>query len=152
VTAAIENPQEFWQADFDATAFHSVTRRNRLFFRAAAGTSFDAQPYFSDFSLGGPFRMSAYLNDELRGAHFALAGVGYMRQLPRLPSWVGGHAYAAVWVEAGSAFQSRATATWHQDVAAGLIIDSIIGPVFVGASGGPGGHQRFYFSLGPLFR
>jgi NTE family protein len=137
VVDAIQNPQEFWQAEF---------------FRAAAGTSFDAQPYFNDFSLGGPFRMSAYLNDELRGAHFALAGAGYMRQLPRLPSWIGGHAYAAVWVEGGSAFQSRSAVTWHQDIAAGLIIDSMIGPVFVGASVGPGGRSRVYFALGPLFR
>ena len=152
VLAAIENPQEFWQAAFDATGFHSISRRNRIFFRTAAGTSFDAHPYFNDFSLGGPFRMSAYLNDELRGAHFALAGAGYMRQLPRLPSWVGGQAYLAVWVEGGSAFQSRSTVTWHEDVAGGLIIDSMIGPVFVGAGVGPGGHSRVYFSLGPLFR
>ncbi len=152
VVDAIQNPQEFWQAEFGATGVHSLSRRNRIFFRAAAGTSFDAHPYFNDFSLGGPFRMSAYLNDELRGAHFALAGAGYMRQLPRLPSWVGGHAYVAVWVEGGSAFQSRSAVTWHQDIAAGLIIDSMIGPVFVGGSVGPGGHSRVYFSLGPIFR
>jgi NTE family protein len=152
VVDAIQNPQEFWQAEFGATGFHSLSRRNRIFFRAAAGTSFDAHPYFNDYSLGGPFRMSAYLNDELRGAHFALAGAGYMRQLRRLPSWVGGHAYAAVWVETGSAFQSRSALAWHQDVAAGLIIDSMLGPVFVGGSVGPGGHSRVYFSLGPLFR
>jgi NTE family protein len=152
VVAAIENPQEFWQAEFDATAFHSVTRRNRLFVRGAAGTSFGARPYFNDFSLGGPFRMSAYLNDELRGPHFALAGAGYLRQLPKLPAWVGGHAYAGVWVEAGSAFQSRSTAAWHQDVGVGLIIDSMIGPVFVGGSAGPGGHRRFYVALGPVLR
>jgi NTE family protein len=152
VVDAIENPQEFWQAEFGATGFHSFSLRNRVFFRAAAGTSFAAHPYFNDFSLGGPFRMSAYLNDELRGAHFALVGAGYMRRLRNLPSWVGGHAYAAVWVETGSAFQSRAGATWRQDVAAGLIIDSMIGPIFVGGSVGPGGHSRVYFSLGPLFR
>jgi NTE family protein len=148
----LESPQGFWQAEFDATAFHSVTRRNRLFARAAGGTSFDARPYANDFSLGGPFRMSAFQNDELRGAHFALAGAGYMRQLPRLPAWVGGHAYLATWVEAGSAFQSRASAEWHADVAAGLIVHSLIGPVLVGGSAGPGGHRRLFVSLGPLFR
>jgi NTE family protein len=152
VIDAIANPQEFWQAEFDATVFHSLTRRNRLFFRAAAGTSFDAEPYFSAFSLGGPFRMSAYLGDQLRGAHFALGGAGYMRQLPRLPSWVGGQGYVAVWVEGGSAFQSRSAAAWHGDLAAGVIVDSNIGPVFVGGSAGPDGHRRFYVSLGPLFR
>ena len=151
VIAAIDSPQEFWQAEFDASLFHSVTPRNRLFVRTAAGTSFDAAPYFNGFSLGGPFRMSAYLKDELLGAHFALAGAGYMRQLPRLPSWVG-QAYAAVWLEGGSAFRSRATAEWHADIAAGLVIDSLVGPVFVGGSLGHDGHRRLYVSLGPLFR
>jgi NTE family protein len=152
VVGAIQSPQEFWQAEFDATMFNSLTRRNRLFFRVAAGTSFDAEPYFNAFSLGGPFRMSAYLGDQLRGAHFALGGAGYMRQLPRLPSWVGGQGYVAVWVEGGSAFQSRSTADWRGDIAAGVILDSNVGPVFVGGSVGPDGHRRFYVSLGTLFR
>ena len=151
VVDAIENPDEFWQAEFDATSFHTLTRRNRIFFRAAAGTSFDAHPYFNDFSLGGPFRMSAYLNEELRGAHFGLIGAGYMRQVSRMPSWVG-PAYVAVWLEGGSAFRSRATAEWHADIAAGLLIDSPLGPVFLGGGVSPDGHRRLYVSLGPLFR
>ena len=151
VVSATGNPQDFWQAEFDSSLFRPITRRNRLFFRAAAGTSFDAEPNFNGFSLGGPFRMSAYLKDELRGAHFALAGAGYMRQLPSVPSWVG-PTFVAVWLEGGSAFQSRATAEWHADVAAGLIIDSLLGPLFVGGSFGAQGHHRLYVSLGPLFR
>jgi outer membrane translocation and assembly module TamA len=75
-----------------------------------------------------------------------------MRQLPRLPAWVGGHAYLAAWVETGSAFESRASANWRTDVGAGLIIDSMIGPIFAGGSAGPGGHHRLYVALGPLFR
>ena len=111
------------------SVFHSLGRRNRLFVRAAGGTSFGARPWFEAFSLGGPFRMSAFDNDELTGANFAFAGVGYLRQLPRLPAWVGGHAYLATWVEAGSAFDARADSAWHGDVSAGVIVDSIIGPV-----------------------
>jgi NTE family protein len=150
--SGIESPQRFWQAEFDVSVFHVLSPLNRMFVRAAGGTSFGAQPYFESFSLGGPFRMSAFRNDELRGANFALAGIGYIRQLPRLPAWVGGHAYLAAWVEGGSAFQSRAEADWHGDLSTGLIIDSIIGPVFAGGSVGPSGHHRLYISLGPLFK
>jgi NTE family protein len=150
--ASIDSPQQFDQAEFDTITFVSPTRKNRIFTRIAGGTSFDAHPYFHDFSLGGPFRMSAFRNDELRGANFGFASVGYMRQLPRLPAWAGGHAYVAVWAEAGSAFESHATATWHSDLAAGLIVDSLIGPIFAGGSAGPEGHHRLYISLGPLFR
>ena len=96
--------------------------------------------------------MSAFSNDELRGSNFALAVGGYIRQLSRLPPWVGGHAYVATWVEGGSAFESHSSAAWHADISTGLIIDSLIGPLFVGGSVGPGGHQRLYVSLGPLFK
>jgi NTE family protein len=152
VVAGIENPEQFDQAEAEATTFFSPSRRNRLFVRLAGGTSFDADPYFNDFSLGGPFRMSAFRNDELRGAHYALANAGYMRQFPRLPAWVGGHAYLAAWIEAGSAFDARDAAVWHTDIAAGVIIDSLVGPIFAGGSAGPHGHHRLYVALGPLFR
>jgi NTE family protein len=152
VISGLESPQRFSQADFEVSVFHSLGGRNRLFLLAAGGTSFGARPWFETFSMGGPFRMSAFDNDELTGANFAFAGVGFLRQLPRPPAWVGGHAYLATWVEAGSAFDARADAAWHGDVSAGVIIDSIIGPVFVGGSVGPSGHHRLYISLGPLFR
>lgn len=147
-----ETGSAFWQAQADLIAFHPVTPRNRVFLRAGGGTSFDARPWFDDFSLGGPFRMSAFRNGELGGSHCAFAAVGYMRQLPRPPAWVGGHAYLAAWTEVGSAFDERATATWHGDAAGGVIIDSLIGPLFVGGGLGRDGHHRLYVSLGPLFR
>jgi NTE family protein len=152
VLTGIDNPRRFYQAEFDTIGVHSLSPRNRVFVRLAGGTSFDAHPYFEDYSLGGPFRMSAFRNDELRGAHVGLASAGYLRRLPPLPAWVGGHAYIAAWVEYGSAFDTRASATWHTDIAAGLIVDSLLGPIFVGGGAGPDGHHRFYVSLGPLFR
>jgi NTE family protein len=150
--SGLPSPQRFWQAEFDVSVFHPLTSRNRVFVRASGGTSFGAQPYVEDFTLGGPFRMSAFRTDELRGPNFALAGFGYIRQLPRLPAWVGGHAYAVGWVEGGSAFETRADAAWHADASLGVVVDSLIGPVFVGGSVGPEGHRRLYVSLGPLFR
>lgn len=152
VIRGVENPEEFGQAEGEGILFCAPGQNNRLFVRVAGGTSFDAHPYLDDFSLGGPFRMSAFRNDELRGAHYGLAVAGYMRRLPRMPAWVGGPAYLAAWAETGSAFASRATVNWHTDVGAGLIIDSLIGPIFAGASAGPDGHRRLYIALGPLFR
>jgi NTE family protein len=150
--SSVENPGRFDQAEFDTVTVFSPTIRNRLFVRVAGGTSFDAHPYLNDFSLGGPFRMSAFRNDELRGPHFGLAVAGYMRQLPRLPAWVGGHGYLAAWVESGSAFATRAAAAWQTDIGAGVIIDSLVGPIFAGGGVGLDGHRRLYVALGPLFR
>jgi NTE family protein len=150
--ASIESPTSFWQAQADLIGFHALTPRNRVFVRTGGGTSFDARPWFDDFSLGGPLRMSAFRNDELGGPHFAFVAAGYMRQLPHPPAWVGGHAYLAAWTELGTAFEKRSTATWHRDVAGGLVVDSLLGPVFVGGGVGRDGHRRLYVSLGPLFR
>ncbi len=142
----------FWQAEGEASAFHPVGRYDRVFLHAAAGTSFDAQPVLEAFSLGGPFLMGAFDTDELRGPHYGLASAGYMKALRQMPATIGGRAYLAGWVEAGSAFQSRATAVPQVDVSAAVIIDSLVGPVFVGGSVGSGGHARLYIGLGPLFR
>jgi NTE family protein len=149
---SLDSPQRFWQAEADAFWFRRVGGRDRLFLRGAAGTSFDAVPSYNGFSLGGPFRMGAFSNDELRGAHFTLASAGFIKDIERLRSPMGGHAFLATWIEAGSAFRSRVEAVWHTDLSAGLILDSVIGPMFVGGSLGPGGHCRLYVSLGPLFR
>jgi NTE family protein len=149
---AAGSPPPFWQAEGEVTGFQPVRDRDRLFLRAAAGTSFDGRPVFEAFSLGGPFRMSAFDNDELRGPQYAMASAGYMKDLHQMPAAVGGRAYVAAWIEAGSAFESRAGAVWHSDASAALIIDSLVGPVLVGGSVGPGGHARAYIALGPLFR
>jgi NTE family protein len=37
------------------------------------------------------------------------------------------------------------------DVAAGLIVNTIFGPVLIGGAVGEAGHQRFFFSLGRVF-
>jgi NTE family protein len=147
-----DSPQRFWQAEADASWFHRVRGQDRLFVRAAGGTSFDAAPLFNGFSLGGPFRMGAFNSDELRGAHYALAGGGYLKDMGRLPAVMGRHLFAAAWVEGGSAFDRRAGAVWHTNVSAGIIADSALGPVFLGGSVGADGHYRLYIALGPFFR
>lgn len=150
--AGIDNPTHFWQAEFEVSLFHPVARRDRVFLHAAGGTSFGAHPYDEQFSLGGPFRLSAFRNDELTGASYTLAGAGYMRHLSRLPSWFGNQALLAIWGEAGKAFDFASEPGWHGDAVAGVIVDSIFGPIFAGGSIGSSGHRRLYVSLGPLFR
>ena len=56
------------------------------------------------FSLGGPFRLGSFNQDELRGPNYLLASTGYLHELFRLPDFLGGSVLAGAWAEAGSAF------------------------------------------------
>jgi NTE family protein len=141
----------FWHGETAASVFHAVNGEDRVFGVAAAGTSFGLHPQFEEFSLGGPVRMGAFANDELRGANYLLGVAGYLKQVGHLPDVLGGHAYAGAWLETGSAFDRWRRAEWHGDVSGGMILETLIGPVFAGGSVGFDGHRRFYISIGPFF-
>ncbi len=106
----------------------------------------------NSFSLGGPFRLGAYDTGEVGGANYLVGSAGYLRRLARLPDFVGGNIFAGGWLEGGSAFPRWESADWHGNVSAGLILETMLGPVFVGGSLGFDGHSRLYVSIGQLFR
>ncbi len=148
----IEEPQEYWQGEVIGSWFERVHGQDRVFTRFGAGTSFGATPLFNRFSLGGPLRMTAFNNDELRGSNYLFAAGGYLKQVGRLPDVIGGNVFVGGWLEAGSAFQQWDTAKWRSDVGAGLILETLLGPVFAGGGIGFDGSGRFYIGIGPLLR
>jgi NTE family protein len=148
----LENPQEYWQGEVIGSWFTRGRGQDRVFTRMGAGSSFGDTPLFNRFSLGGPLRMSAFNNDELRGANYLFAAGGYLVRTGRLPDILGGNIYLGGWLEGGSAFDEWDAATWHGDAAVGLIMETLIGPVFAGGGVGFDGHGRFYVGIGPLLR
>jgi NTE family protein len=141
------------QAEGVATAFWSLQNpRNRVFLAGVAGTSFDGKPLPTEqFQLGRPFRLSAYELGELRGDHYVVASAGYLRDVRRLPDFVGGPIYLGGWLENGSAFDSLAAAKNYTNVGVGAILDTLVGPLFAGASFSFDGRSRYYVSIGRLF-
>ena len=136
-----------WARSFDRSA------RNRVFAVAGAGTSFDDRPLATEqFALGGPFRLSALDGGERRGDHYLLTTGGYMREVARLPDFLGGAVLAGGWLEFGSAFDHWDDSTWDTNASAGLIAETLLGPVFVGGSVGGDGASRFYVGIGRIFR
>jgi hypothetical protein len=107
---------------------------------------------FNRFSLGDPMRMSAYNNGELRGASYLFAAGGYLVRTGRLPDIIGGNVYIGGWLEGGSAFDKWDAAKWRGDGAVGLILETLVGPVFARGGVGFDGNSRFYIGIGPLFR
>jgi NTE family protein len=142
------------QAEFGGTWFHSLDRnaRNRLFLVGGAGTSFGDHPLATEqFTLGGPFRLSAFDIGEKRGDNFMLVTGGYLRGVGRLPDFIGGPLLVGGWIEEGSAFDELDKAQYDTNVSVGAIADTLIGPVFLGASVAFDGSSRFYIGIGRIF-
>jgi len=64
---------------------------------------------------------------------------------------VGGNIYIGSWLETGSAWDKWHEKDWRNNVTVGAILESLLGPIFLGGSFNSG-HARFYVVVGPLFR
>jgi len=144
------------QVDVQSSNFVRLGDKTSLFIDASGGTTFhgSAGP-FQVFSLGGPFRLGAYLPDEFLGNHYAYASLGFRRELYRLPQLVGRKIYWGGWYEAGSAFgnqiNSRGPVVVRGTFNLGVIADTIVGPIVLAGSVSPTGQSRVNFSIGRFF-
>jgi NTE family protein len=142
----------FPQAEARAIYAYRLDEQNILIFSGAGGTTFNktAAP-FQKFVLGGLFRLSGYGRGEFRGDHYLFGELGYLRRLYRLPSFLGGSLFASGWYDGGSAFNELDSAKYHMSGTGGLLVETKLGPVFVGASWAEGGRGKFYLALGRIF-
>jgi len=130
--------------------------KSSLFFDISGGTTFrgSAGP-FQVFSLGGPFRLGAYLSDQFLGNHYAYTSLGFRRDLYRLPQLVGRKVYWGGWYEAGSAFGGEGSDPGPVVVRGsfnlGVIADTIVGPITLAGSVSPTGQSRVNFTIGRVF-
>lgn len=136
-----------------ANHFWSIGARDRVFVYGGLGASFDSTPLPTDeFALGSPFRLGAYDAGELRGPHYYVATGGYFRRVGRLPDFMGGPIFAGGWLENGDAFAEWRHAGWRTNAGAGLVMDTLIGPVVVAGSFSFDGRWRTYLGVGRIFR
>ena len=147
--SSVELPQLSGEANW----FRTIGERNRVFFLGGAGTSFGNHPLQVDqFGLGKPFHLGAYSLGEVRGDHYLIGTAGYLRELGRMPDFLGGPVFAGAWIENGDAFDDWDDATLRTHVSGGLIMDTLLGPVMIAGSAGFDGSWRTYIGVGRLFR
>ncbi|HEY6362831.1 MAG TPA: patatin-like phospholipase family protein [Vicinamibacterales bacterium] len=140
------------QAEARASVFWPLRQRDRLFLAGGAGTSFGKQPLPTEqFQLGAPTRLGAYHSGELRGDHYGVVTVGYLRGVGRMPDFLGGPIFLGGWIENGSAFDDIDDAVFRTNLSAGAIVDTLVGPVILGASFDFDGRWRYYIGIGRLF-
>jgi NTE family protein len=140
------------QLNVQTSTFIPTGAKTSLFFDAAGGTTFHGTAgEFQIFSLGGPFRLGAYLPNEFVGNDYGFASLGFRREMYRLPQLVGKKVYWGGWYEAGSAFNNPDSLTVRGSANVGVIADTIVGPIAIFGSVSPTGQSRVNFSIGRLF-
>lgn len=119
----------------------------------SGGTSFKAQDLgLAGFELGGPLRLSAYDRGELLGDDYFLLQAGYLYQLKELNPVIGEAVYAAGFYEMGKTWNGpTSTPTLPNDFAAGVVIKTLLGPLYGGLSIGDSDHRKWFFGLGRVF-
>lgn len=144
--------RSFNQLDVQSSTFIPTSEKTSMFVNASFGTTFnhDAGP-FQIFSLGGPFRLGAYAQDEFLGNHYAYAALGFRRELYQLPALAGNKVYWGGWYEAGSAFNDPGSVAVRGSINLGIIAETILGPVALDGSVSPTGETKINFSIGRLF-
>jgi NTE family protein len=141
------------QAEFGVSSFFSPSARNRLFLAAAGGTSFDDRPLPTEqFGLGHLYRLDAFAVGERRGDHYGVITIGMARRIGRLPDFVGGPVFASAWLQNGAAFNSDERVDLNSHLGFGFVLDTLVGPVLIGASAGLDGGFRTHVGIGRIFR
>ncbi len=143
----------FTQAETRFNTFYSLSERNILFGFGGGGATFgDTAPPFQQFTLGGPFRLGGYGFEQFRAGNYVQGGFGLLHNPKIFPTFLGGKAYLGAWYEGGSAFEKFNRVNYRQSVSSGAIIETPLGPVFIGGSVNENGRGKFYFSFGRIFK
>jgi NTE family protein len=103
------------------------------------------------FFLGGPLTLSAYGLNELQGNQYYLFRAGYLHDLWILPPLVGKRVFVIGSYEFAKMYGTPNESKFPNDFAAGVLAETVIGPLFVGASLGDTGHHKWFFQLGRVF-
>jgi NTE family protein len=132
--------------------FHPISESSSIFALSEGGSTLGQKNTgIPQFFLGGPGRLGAYGQNELAGNQYYLFRTGYLHDLVTLPSLIGGRIYAVGSVEMGKMYGVTRQSGYPIDVSAGILAQTIFGPIFIGGSMGDTGHQKWFFQLGRVF-
>jgi NTE family protein len=139
-------------AETQIRLFRPLSKTASVFAAAGGGTTFTYhQTGIPPFSLGGNQNLFAYGNNEFRTSQYFLLKAGYYHELMQLPPLLGDRLYAIGGYEIGKVYGLSDVSSVPTDAFGGLIVNTIFGPVLVGASYGATGHHKVFFRLGRVF-
>jgi NTE family protein len=139
-------------AQVNGLIFRRINKPGSVFFGANGGTTFGHYDTgLPQFFLGGPLRLGAYGVNEILTNQFFLFRAGYIREIGHLNPLVGGSIYALAFAEVAKIYRSPQKLNIPIDANAGVVVNTLIGPVFFGGAYGDRGHHKIYFKLGRIF-
>ncbi len=142
----------FPSMDLKLGYFQPIARSASLFLEGEGGTTFGSSSTgVPQFFLGGPVRLGAYGQNEFQGNQYYLFRGGFLRDLLILPPFLGKKVYAVGAYEIGKMYGVTTRSELPDDVAAGFLAETALGPFFIGGSVGDSGHRKWFFQLGRVF-
>jgi NTE family protein len=147
-------PGAFPVSEIQMQQFFRLTAPTSIFITASGGSSYGFNVGFPAFSLGGSQRLVAWSANELLTNQYFLGQAGYIRELLKLPPFLGSSVNALGIFEIGKTYKLPTLISPPHlpiDGAGGLLVNTIFGPVLVAGAVGNYGHARFYFRIGKVF-
>jgi NTE family protein len=147
-------PGAFPLSEIQAEDFFRLNPASSVYVAVAGGSSYGYKTGVPAFSLGGSQRLVAWNTNELLTNQYFLGQLGYIRELVKLPPFLGSSVNFLGVLELGKTYKlpiAPSPPNLPMDVASGLLVNTIFGPVLVAGSVGDYGHARFYFQIGRVF-
>ncbi len=145
-------PAAFPSLEARTEYFKTVSTPASVFLIAQGGSTIGYdRTGIPQYFLGGTGGLLAYGQNEVRGDQYYLFRAGYLHKLLRLPPFLGDSLYGAALYEVGKMFNAPGVSKLPTDGAAGAIVRTAIGPLFIGGSIGDAGHATWFFALGRMF-
>jgi NTE family protein len=147
-------PAAFPVSEIQAQEFFRLNAPASVFVSASGGSSYGYKTGVPAFSLGGSQRLVAWNTNELLTNQYFLGQLGYIRELVKLPPFLGSSINLVGLLEVGKTYRlplGPKPPNLPIDFAGGLIVDTIFGPVEVAGAVGDYGHARFFFRIGRIF-
>jgi NTE family protein len=147
-------PGAFPLSEIQSQNFFRLDGPSSVFFSAYGGSSYGYKTGIPAFSLGGSQRLVAWGTNELLTNQYFLGQLGYIRELVKLPPLLGSNVEFIGLYEAGKTYKlplGPNPPNLPMDGAAGIIVNTIFGPVELAGAVGDYGRARFFFRVGRVF-
>jgi NTE family protein len=149
-------PNQYPALEVGSQNYFRLNEPSSVFLNGFGGTTFNYATGLPQFSLGGSARLVSYGINELLMNKYFLFQLGYIRKLTKLPPLLGNGIYFRGVYEAAQVYGSPNTminkaSGFPTDAAAGLVVNTIFGPVEAAYAYGDTGHHKFFFRVGRLF-
>lgn len=147
-----EQASGFPRAETRISWYRPVSRSGSLFVSGEGGTAFGRDGLgLLAFSLGGILRLGSYGENELLGNQYYLLTAGYLHEIASPLPLIGGQVFAGGWYQLAKMYGRPELPRYPMDASGGLLVETLLGPVFLGGSWGDAGHRKLYFGLGVIF-